>query len=201
MRVRMTFLAFNYVGHHLGLSARRSLLSIALLGLLVGAAPAGAVPGEQALAGKPAVADYQGAVGRYLEPGESSDLAEEQGAATPELLAGNDQNLIALGKATDSPFLFALASNGIVSLNQGTGAVNFCVGYTYLNTGTPFGKCKKLGAISSVGLAGNARIDVTSNVHVFITNIVTGLVLECYLGHNTSTGVPSGSCISQQIQP
>jgi hypothetical protein len=99
------------------------------------------------------------------------------------------------------PPLVAVASNGIVTLNVSTGAVNFCVGFTYLNTGVPFGKCKKLGAIVSTGLTGNARLDITSNSHAFITNVSTGAVLICYLGFDTWSGIPTGSCYAQKLQP
>ncbi len=135
---------------------------------------------------------HQSAAGRYLEPGEVPLVAEEQGTAGPSHMVGN---------AGAGSFLISAASSGIVSLNQTTGAINFCVGYSYLNTGTPFGKCKKIGSISPAGLLGNARIDATSNYHAFVTNTSTGLVVECYLGFYTNNGEPFGKCISLQLQP
>ncbi len=191
---------FNVFGLRPALRGKVSLIVITLVGVLV--TPSVLYSAEQSSSpavelgnsGKnaPSTSKYQSAAGRYLEPGEVTDLAEERSTATPSLLVGN---------AAAGPFLVSAAQYGIVSLSQTTGAINFCAGYTYLNSGMPFGKCKKIGTISPTGLLGNARIDATSNTHAFVTNTATGLVVECYLGFNSGSGEPVGSCISQQLQP
>lgn len=190
----------NALGVRLAARGKVSLVAITLLVMLI--APSAISAEERSSVPKieqgdnrndtPSSSRYQSAAGRYLEPGEVSDLAEEQGISTLPGLVGGD----AAGS-----FLIAAAQSGIVSLNQTTGSINFCVGYSYLNSGTPFGKCKKIGTISPTGLLGNARIDTTSNVHAFVTNTATGLVVECYLGFSSGNGEPLGKCISLQLQP
>jgi hypothetical protein len=198
--------------NYLTLREKMSLATIALMGML--AVPSTVCAGTNALgedvpkqgslpsvseddvgSNTPATTGSQVAVGRNLESGEVPALAGgEQGTATLVPL---------VGKATTGPagpLLFAVAPSGIVTLNLSTGAINYCVAFSNLSSGTPIGKCQKLGAISPTGLSGNARLDAT-NGHAFVTNTATGLITECYLGFYTNNGAPFGSCIAQQLQP
>ena len=150
-------------------------------------------------------ADRATTSGRYLVPGETPEIAP-QVASEQELSPKNDRftkKADALGTTAviPLPLLVAVGPQGIVTLNQNTGVVNFCVGYSYLGSGVPFGKCKKMGSISPTGLAGNARLDATGNYHAFVTNTATGAVLECYLGFYSGNGMPFGSCILQTVEP
>jgi|SRR5215469_17136530 len=86
----------------------------------------------------------------------------------------------------------AAATNGIVVVNDVTGAISWC-NSAISSTGTPVGRCLAVGAISPTSLSGNVRIQIIQGDVGMILNAATGNVVECSLVE-TSTGQPTGSC-------
>ena len=99
-----------------------------------------------------------------------------------------------LAQTTQKFVVSASVANGVVAVNQGSGAVSFCAG-TVSTAGKPLtGSCSHLGiALITTGAASSLSLVVTTSSSVFyVINNTSGQVTEC--GAIVSNGVPTGSC-------
>ena len=82
-------------------------------------------------------------------------------------------------RAEGAELLQKAVQNGIVIFNQSNGQILFCPTIVNASTFTPYGSCKEIGTFST-SLTGTFQLDADSGkTTIFITNLVTGHVVEC----------------------
>ena len=97
-----------------------------------------------------------------------------------------------IASAASTTYIQTTAPNiGAVIVNQLNGNITLCSDVV-LSNGYPIGQCVFLGKISTTSLSGNAQVNVAGSV-AFITNLATGIMVECSLAINAS-GIPFGFC-------
>jgi hypothetical protein len=96
-------------------------------------------------------------------------------------------------------FLHAPAQGGTVIVNQTNGSVTYCVAQVTATiiTGTPTGKCAKIGTLPTLVLSGPLSIS-TASANAFIVNVNTGALFNCAL--TSTNGSPTGTCLTSQAQ-
>ncbi|HEY2495468.1 MAG TPA: beta-propeller fold lactonase family protein [Candidatus Angelobacter sp.] len=81
--------------------------------------------------------------------------------------------------------------NGIATVNQQSGAITHCTAVLDSAGVTPLGKCVKLGTAPLV--AGSNLLLASAQSSAFVTNNVTGAVVQCSMVENAQ-GKPIGKC-------
>ena len=99
--------------------------------------------------------------------------------------------------AAAGTFVQAAGQSGVVVVNQLNGNITFCPSLVNPNGGPPQGRCSRIGVISPTSLSGNVQIS-TAEATAFITNLATGLMVQCAL--TATNGFPTGMCTAGQVQ-
>jgi hypothetical protein len=93
-------------------------------------------------------------------------------------------------QAQTAVFTVTPVTNGVIIVDTSTGSINHCTYTTNGTSFTPIGKCKLLGRNTPSG----APLSITTvGLSVFVTNLTTGLVVQCSLFVDAN-GNPLGAC-------
>jgi hypothetical protein len=101
---------------------------------------------------------------------------------------------------TTPVFTTTAVLNGVVIVDQTTGAVTYCTSLVNVsNAGaTPSDACAFMGRATPTSGSSTSLTVTASGSSVFVLNNVTGIILQCATIENIvgSTGKPEGSCVT-----